>query len=769
MTRTSPTQQSRGGGRWVSTGLLCAMVIFLAGPRASATPGVITQKPFELGCIVYAPAPSDRGCAESHRLGAQDLAISGDGKNVYSAGYGSGDSLAAGFVTVFDRDGHSGELTQKEGPAGCIAREPTAGCETYPNMGAGEAIEVSPDGRHLYVLSRNNNGVRFAGGIQTFSRDRDSGALTPVPGVAGCFGTSAEGACAVGRAMTGAHDFVISPNGRNIYVISDWRGDYPNGTGAMVVLNRDPKTGRLTQPEGAAGCISFVAAAGCLDGFPYDAPASVGISPDGRHVYVTAVHDGARAEPNSDTVAIFSRDTDSGALTQLAGANACVSDVDASDPECDGQAAVEWAYSLTISPDGANAYIASYDKDGQPGQDAVVVMDRDTQTGALTQKAGSAGCIADDPYDSTVCADGKLLSSPFDVVVSPDGTNVYTATNGHGAPEPISGIAVLDRDPDTGELKQKPRRVEGCVWDLPRDGFCSAGRELDYPRGLAVSPDGSNLYAAGFRTVSTFDREHLTYIETASESPRTNGSLRFTFGSTQRPATFECRIDWDPFAPCPVGNEYEADVGDGVHTFAVRAIVGETPDATPAVRHVVVDTTPPNTYITSGAQSDWYGYRVDVESSELDSTFECQVDQEPVQRTSDPYCRFLSPAEGDHTLRVTAIDNVGLSDPTPATLEFEVDNAAPSLSIMEQPLGTIKTDRWRAPFTISWETDASDVVCEIDQKPASPCTSPLTGSVRARRSKTIHRVTVTASDGGGTASAVVDFSVRRIRRTESQP
>ena len=56
-------------------------------------------------------------------------------------------------------------------------------------------------------------------------------------------------------------------------------------------------------------------------------------------------------------------------------------------------------------------------------------------TGALTQPAGTAGCISE--TGSGPCADGQGLGSPIAVAVSPDGKSVYVASRQRrGAPRP---------------------------------------------------------------------------------------------------------------------------------------------------------------------------------------------------------------------------------------------------------------------------------------------------------------------------------------------
>ena len=74
---------------------------------------------------------------------------------------------------------------------------------------------------------------------------------------------------------------------------------------------------------------------------------------------------------------------------------------------------------------------------GSDNGDAVAVFARDAATGALTQLPGTAACVSDDanggvadtPTDPE-CAAGQGLDQAGGVAVSPDGTNVYVAAQG---------------------------------------------------------------------------------------------------------------------------------------------------------------------------------------------------------------------------------------------------------------------------------------------------------------------------------------------------
>src|SRR5262249_14175023 len=91
---------------------------------------------------------------------------------------------------------------------------------------------------------------------------------------------------------------------------------------------------------------------------------------------------------------------------------------------------------LAFSPDGLNAYEIPYPPENET-RSILHVYDRDPRTGSLVQKSGTAGCIASRPKSG--CQTGRALLFGGEVVVSPDGRNVYVSTGGT--------LAIFDRNP----------------------------------------------------------------------------------------------------------------------------------------------------------------------------------------------------------------------------------------------------------------------------------------------------------------------------------
>jgi DNA-binding beta-propeller fold protein YncE len=127
----------------------------------------------------------------------------------------------------------------------------------------------------------------------------------------------------------------------------------------------------------------------------------------------------------------------------------------------------------------------------------VVRLNRNTTSGAITQPAGTAGCISE--TGAGPCADGHGLSFASSAAVSPDSKSVYVASISSNA------VARFDRDTTAGAITQ-PAGTTGCVSETGA-GTCLDGHGLDGgPRGVAVSPEGNSVYVAANVAVARFIR-----------------------------------------------------------------------------------------------------------------------------------------------------------------------------------------------------------------------------------------------------------------------
>lgn len=268
--------------------------------------------------------------------------------------------------------------------------------------------------------------------------------------------------------------------------------------GSAPKPSRPPVTtlGTLVQLSGSSGCLvdRSAARAGCKSVRALHGPApflgseAVAISPDGRNVYV--------ASSRSNAIAVFKRNAHNGRLTQGTGVAGCIAEKGSGG--CASGIGLEGPNSVAVSPDGRNVYATSLNSN------AIDVFARNASTGALTQASASTGggCVANIP--TVGCTTGRALAGPDVVVVSPDGRNVYVgAFKG-------SAIAVFARNAATGALTQ-PSGTSGCI-SYALLAQCTPGAALAAPEGMAVSPDGENIYVAAALSsaLDTFTRNPST-------------------------------------------------------------------------------------------------------------------------------------------------------------------------------------------------------------------------------------------------------------------
>jgi DNA-binding beta-propeller fold protein YncE len=148
--------------------------------------------------------------------------------------------------------------------------------------------------------------------------------------------------------------------------------------------------------------------------------------------------------------------------------------------------------SVAVSADGDNAYVTAFN------DDAVHVFTRNPDGTLLStacfQNTGGSDC--DGTGGDTAALDGAA-----DVAVSPDGESVYVVSNESDA------IALFTRAID-GSLN-----FQGCIQDNSSGELCDGiGGEspgLRSANGVAISPDGQNVYVASFLSdsVTWFTRE----------------------------------------------------------------------------------------------------------------------------------------------------------------------------------------------------------------------------------------------------------------------
>lgn len=360
-----------------------------------------------------------------------------------------------------------GSLVQKAGKRGCIVDRstPKQGCATAraikgpgPFMGS-RAIALSPNSLNAYVASSDSDGIAI------FRRNRRTGNLNQARGTGGCIAAKGNYGCAKAIGLDGPNSVAVSPDGRNVYATA-------RDSSTIATFRRNRSTGALKQLPGVSGCTTGLPLPVCASGRALGGADVVTISPDGRNVYVGSFF--------GSSIAVFDRDRTSGALTQPTDETGCITE--AATDGCAQGLAMSSPEGMAISGDGQNVYVAT------AVSDAVLSFTRDPSTGALAQAADGSGCIVDSPLAG--CTTGLEVSGANAVATSPDNRDVYVTSL------ISSSLTAFERDPSAGSLNQLPP-VGGCVAWLGSQG-CTPGRALRAPEGLALSPDGGNVYVTAF-------------------------------------------------------------------------------------------------------------------------------------------------------------------------------------------------------------------------------------------------------------------------------
>jgi DNA-binding beta-propeller fold protein YncE len=474
--------------------LTVALALTFTASAGAAPPGLgtLTAMSGTSGCQMV--IGGSLSCTPAAGLaGAESAVVSPDGRNVYVTSYPSSSPNAPGGLAAFSRDPATGTLTQLPGTSGCMtatgdSAAGTATCSRVRAFGNGDSrnLAITPDGKFVYLVSAGSGGDPQA--LVIFSRNTTTGALTQLPGTAGCItpdGSSPDGSatCQAMPDLGAPDDVTSSPDGRSLYV-----GELTTA-GAILVLARDPSTGALSEVQ----CLSNAPApAGCDIGRDLGFSDGVVISPDGRHAFSSAFDSG---------ISSLDRDPATGRLTQPIGAAGCISEdgTDGQSGVCAQGRFLEDPISMAITPDGHTLYAVANTGSGTAG----LALIRVAADGSLRQPPGVAACSSNTGHDQGTgpCEDGREVDDPAGVTISPDGNTLYVSDVGGnaGGSDGLAAFTIVSAD---GSLSQGSG-AEGCITaDGSADGHAgtcgTGGAGLEDPEPAALSPDGTSLYLPTF-------------------------------------------------------------------------------------------------------------------------------------------------------------------------------------------------------------------------------------------------------------------------------
>jgi 6-phosphogluconolactonase (cycloisomerase 2 family) len=274
--------------------------------------------------------------------------------------------------------------------------------------------------------------------------------------------------------LVNATDTIISPDGKNVYVVS-W------GSSSLSVFSRDVVTGNLTFIEELIDGQGGVTGLQTLFG--------IDISPDGSYIYTIA------GGGSDQVISVFNRNSSTGILTLTAEYRE--GDDDGSGNIING---LSCALDLVVSPDGKNVYGI-----GTGGTGTLLVFNRDTITGTLTYSTVFTDGVDSIEGLSTSCSPnaGPINS----IAISSDGAYLYNAASIDHS------ITMWNRDTETGALTYGETLSDG---NADFDG-------LQGVTSLIISPDDTNIYVSGQgeHKIGVYSRNlstgSLTFVEVQTD------------------------------------------------------------------------------------------------------------------------------------------------------------------------------------------------------------------------------------------------------------
>lgn len=482
------------GGRvfgWTATAVLAVSVVSLLTGSAFAAHlpvGALTQLAGKSGCFTYNGASEDGAntCGKARGMAETESAVtSPDGRNVYVGSYPNNSGLGAGWA-IFSRNQKTGALKQLAGKAGCLTEDGSSNagpgtCNVarglFEDGGDGIDVAITSNGRFAYLTG--NAFSSEPGALMIFRRNTTTGALTQLPGTAGCIST--DGSSQLGAATCKADPHLLQASG--VTFSSDDKFLYVTGTGEskqIEVYSHNIKTGALKDIQ----CISQAPApSGCSTGRVVGDTQAIAITPNGKYAYAGQYNYG---------ISVFDRNPKTGLLTQKSGTAGCITDngLDNTGANTCATARVARAtFPLLITPNGKWLY----NLDSHIGFSTFQIV----SDGTLSQLTGTDGCTTIDGKDNTgasTCAVGRATEGPYGGAISPDGRTLYVSDD-----EQEGGVAVYGISASVGVATQLAG-LSGCITtDGSSDGTpgkCANGRALATGYGMSVSPDGKSVYEA---------------------------------------------------------------------------------------------------------------------------------------------------------------------------------------------------------------------------------------------------------------------------------
>jgi hypothetical protein len=216
-----------------------------------------------------------------------------------------------------------------------------------------------------------------------------------------------------------------------------------------------------------------------------------------------------------------------------------------------------------------------------------------------------------------------------------------------------------------------------------------------------------------------------TMITDAPPEFSNNGTAIFKFSANRDDAKFECSVDGMPAMPCT--SPFSKKLGDGTHSFSVRATDGDgMSDDTPAEHLWSIDTVAPTTTLTESPPAADNSTEVTFRftSNEMNVTFECSLDNGAFM-TCKSGDLVTGIGDGAHAFAVRAKDRAGNVDASPSIHAWSVDTSTPDTTLLSGPVGAVASQSATFEFISPDAGSGATFECALDGAAFAACSSPV--------------------------------------------
>ncbi len=264
-----------------------------------------------------------------------------------------------------------------------------------------------------------------------------------------------------------------------------------------------------------------------------------------------------------------------------------------------------------------------------------------------------------------------------------DDSNTSTGTGGDVTPTPNP---TPDPDPDPVPVQPVPGDIVAASEPDPNATYPPLGQAIEPTPDPFVEPNTDYE-----KPIIGITSQPNPYIASSAGTIQLQAADN-TGGSGLR--DIECSIDGSAYSSCSETVAMD-NLSEGLHTLTARAIDWDDNMSTEVSYTFYVDQTPPTVSIANAPVAATKDVSAAFEFQSADggsgvSHYRCKIEDGSYANCSDQEL-LENLSEGQHTLTVQAVDNVGNTS-APLTHDWVVDLSPPIINVVKQPTAVVYVD-----------------------------------------------------------------------------